>query len=463
MEEDDNDDFLGGIIEFGDGRQYTINVNEGTKIDSLASGGTQAQDLALHPELETHVSKEERFVDDFDRSWPRSSHDHGIPPHQDTQGNYDKQHDPGLRSRSSLSEASSTFSAHSPISSRDGAQSRVLFNERSNRMEPYSTNNRPGPGNVNGFQSSSHPQPVRRNGLPEGAAHFPNSRLERDAPPHGTRPHVQVLQKAGRSDDSRRVHESRRDDLESSTVVSQSSGDGMLEHHRSKYEWAAPGSTYAGSNVHVQQSVRDPSASRDAMNGASSVASSDDLGSRYSSSRTFPHSAEVPRELERQVPPHLTHSQTPALREGAHNSREFHTSSTPSVRQDKVADEVSAAEPSSDSRTSNEPSEHVVINAQAQTSPDDVEALRKAFLAESAERAKKRRQQEEEERAKAQERARKKAAELEAKFSTSKTEQETSEPGPALESAPIHTVQVDSMAPNKRPTEVCSFNPLHLK
>lgn len=41
-------------------------------------------------------------------------------------------------------------------------------------------------------------------------------------------------------------------------------------------------------------------------------------------------------------------------------------------------------------------------------------------MAESAERAKKRRQQEEEERLKAQERARKKAAELEAKMATNK-------------------------------------------
>ena len=55
-----------------------------------------------------------------------------------------------------------------------------------------------------------------------------------------------------------------------------------------------------------------------------------------------------------------------------------------------------------------------------------MDALRKAFLADSAERAKRRRQLEEEERAKAQERARKKAAELEAKIAASK-ETETKE------------------------------------
>ena len=75
MEEDDNDDFLGGVIEFGDGRQYTIQVNDPSKPDAVtrddAEGSTTVADVP--------VSKEERFVDDFDRSWPRSRHEQSVP------------------------------------------------------------------------------------------------------------------------------------------------------------------------------------------------------------------------------------------------------------------------------------------------------------------------------------------------------------------------------------------------
>lgn len=59
MEEDDNDDFLGGVIEFGDGRQYTIQVNDPSKPDAVprddAEGSTAVADIS--------DSKEDRLVD----------------------------------------------------------------------------------------------------------------------------------------------------------------------------------------------------------------------------------------------------------------------------------------------------------------------------------------------------------------------------------------------------------------
>ncbi|EAU93442.2 hypothetical protein CC1G_04421 [Coprinopsis cinerea okayama7 len=104
MEEDD-DDFLGGVVEFGDGRQYKVETVE-------------------EPKEETnHV--QDRFADDFDRSWPKSraspassTRDIPAPP---------SAHD------ASRSPAFSTTGLHS--SPRDGP--RQLFNERSNRLEPY--------------------------------------------------------------------------------------------------------------------------------------------------------------------------------------------------------------------------------------------------------------------------------------------------------------------------------------
>ncbi|KAF5356280.1 hypothetical protein D9756_004224 [Leucocoprinus leucothites] len=104
--EEDNDDFLGGVIEFGDGRQY--------KVEATEPSGSPPPD---HARL---VSKEERFVDDFDRSWPKS--------------------------KPSPTSSSREFSAPSPVLSNRATSLQSgqdhphphLFNERLNRLEPYS-------------------------------------------------------------------------------------------------------------------------------------------------------------------------------------------------------------------------------------------------------------------------------------------------------------------------------------
>jgi len=118
MEEDD-DNFLDGVIEFGDGRQYKIDTTQPTDsppIESTSYREMKPSDGATDNEP---VRKEDRFVDDFDRSWPRtkpSPSSSSKDPHTAT------------------SPSSASPSLHSPQDS-----SRVLFNERSNRLEPYSS------------------------------------------------------------------------------------------------------------------------------------------------------------------------------------------------------------------------------------------------------------------------------------------------------------------------------------
>src|SRR6202035_1760784 len=77
MEEDD-DNFLDGVIEFGDGRQYTVQpapVPSRSRSTSRSrsrhrEGGRASPGGRLGGVPNVPVSKEERFQDDFDRSWP---------------------------------------------------------------------------------------------------------------------------------------------------------------------------------------------------------------------------------------------------------------------------------------------------------------------------------------------------------------------------------------------------------
>ncbi|KAJ3562478.1 hypothetical protein NP233_g9545 [Leucocoprinus birnbaumii] len=142
--EEDNDDFLGGVIEFGDGRQY--------KVEATEPSSDQNQP----------VNKEDRFVDDFDRSWPKS--------------------------KPSPTSSTRDFTVTSPaLSSRGTSQQSAqdhghpqLFNERSNRLEPYS-NHGPRTGQQPTFQN-------RRGSYNDGSTS-----------PVEFRKGVQLLQKSGPS------------------------------------------------------------------------------------------------------------------------------------------------------------------------------------------------------------------------------------------------------------------------
>lgn len=382
MEEDDND-FLDGVIEFGDGRQYTIQVNEQAKSESLLKGQVEGSSAAPST---GPVSKEERFADDFDRSWPRARHEQRPHvPDVHTGPRYE-----GPRSRSSLSETSSNFSAHSPASTRDHNQSRVLFNERSNRMEPYSNANRPGvvaPG-----QHGPPHSPFQRNVVHDTIGQSSSHKLDRDAPPHTFGSHIQVLQKPNH-ERSRGPPDNRRDTeaFESGSVASQSS-DGF---ERLKAREA------------------------DGINGTAHLAVGDERGSRHSWARRGPPDASGlhphHRDLDRQPPPHVIQTHPPAAPDTLPETRSLPETDPKPKRKAESDEGVSKGQQSSAQPDLPQATESVSAEP-----PADLDALRKAFLAESAERAKQRKQQEEEERLKAQERARKKAAELEARIAAAK-------------------------------------------
>jgi len=144
MEEDD-DNFLAEVIDFGDGRQYTVqHTTDDPRTDPterpLEAGGDQSAGPTDAPS--PPMRKEDRFRDDFDRSWPPSK-PHLSPVPSDTGPN-----------------------GQSPLS--PNGSSKALFNDRSNKLEPYS-----------GRQSSHH---GRRGNRDTQSPIEP--RGSRDLPPH---------------------------------------------------------------------------------------------------------------------------------------------------------------------------------------------------------------------------------------------------------------------------------------
>lgn len=146
--EEDNDDFLDEVIEFGDGRQY--------KVVETADGDGQPPSNSSPPSGPVH--KEDRFADDFDRSWPRSGGGGGggrPPPPANAWGlrprggpgvpAHGPDHDHGADGPRGGWRSGRAGSSTSSLSPQE--PSRVLFNERSNRLEPYANaHSRGGPG-----------------------------------------------------------------------------------------------------------------------------------------------------------------------------------------------------------------------------------------------------------------------------------------------------------------------------
>ncbi|KAI9445471.1 breast carcinoma amplified sequence 2-domain-containing protein [Lactarius indigo] len=198
--EEDNDDFLEGVIEFGDGRQYQIqpvdDVPQSTE-DSVPAAilTADAPGPNLHsPTAAARMNKEDRFSEDFDRSWPRSA----------TLSS-------NIRPRIGPSAAAST-SSNSSLSPQEA--SRVLFNERSNRLEPWSTNSRIAP---------------------------PDARPSRDA---GLHHNVQLLQKQG-------LDRPRRD-----TSSSQGAEDRRWERGRRSSNATTTHSVLSGGRDSSRESLR---------------------------------------------------------------------------------------------------------------------------------------------------------------------------------------------------------------
>lgn len=373
--EGDDDDFLGGVIEFGDGRQYKIESNDLPQetSSSLLSHSIAEGDLKDSPLLS--ITKEDRFVDDFDRSWPRS--------------------------RNSPAEAARDFPPStspniSPVISHPAQalqdSSRVLFNERSNRLEPYS-------------QSQSH-----RPG--QGAKRA----VHQEAPgsePRGMRdgPHnVQVLQKAAGGEFTSR----NRRFSGGSAGFGPGPSNGFTDRHRdrdhpNRRDGLPPSPRL--SRDHYQPQT-DPGG-RDWDFGS-------DRGRRTSMGPppVPPYAQKHSQEEGRQFPPHLNQvSGNDRLRRMS--SRD--SQSTPSEPP------LSAALPPSSTRLPPQsPSvSHASLvlvspisgqNIALPLNAPELDEARKDVMQSAAARAKQRRQQEEEEREAQKERARKKAVELEEKM-----------------------------------------------
>ncbi|RPD81726.1 hypothetical protein L226DRAFT_496780 [Lentinus tigrinus ALCF2SS1-7] len=360
MEEDD-DNFLGGVIEFDDGRQYKVQSSDARHPSpprdpsKLLSPGSSARIGGV----DQPVSKEERFADDFDRSWPRSR--------------------PGPSSLPPGSASSpSSVSVQSPQES-----SRVLFNERSNRLEPYSHQRHSGPG---------APQQGWRNSRSDYSMSPTEGR--RDAPPHTQ---FQLLQKGS---------------------------NGAMPHPESPTFSRAPGDRSPISPPDASRFRERPPMRRDhppwQTNGLHGPDSSraGPHGPPYSSHRqsrdgpfdnrtrqpafdSFPSGPDG--DHRRQLPPHLSAS-------GGH---------LPPVRTEDVLPR-SPLQPSPSLSLSEPPAPSA--SSQGAVSPagsasalpaTDLDEVRKVAMHTAAERARLRRQQEEEEREKEKQRAHRKAAEIE--------------------------------------------------
>lgn len=360
MEEDD-DNFLNNVIEFEDGRQYKVappptgQPLPGSTTTTTAVDEEVSTSAADHVSTEP-VSKEERFADDFDRRWPRTR-----------QSPIVLQRD--LPSRSSQPISVSPTPSQPSHSSAEG--SRVLFNERSNRLEPYTNPNFPnrlGPGH--GVS--------RRNAHGEAEHRFGKDVLPR-SPVHP----VHLLQKPSEGTHDTLVQSPR-------SYTGDFVGRRVVDRDNSPY---SPGGDFGQNKVRSRDSgplhdLRGISEKRNRrLSGASFASSGPDgqqQGSTYSSDGPFSR-----RSHPRESP--LQHLSVLPANASAHSPR---------------LSQLQATSPT-------DTSDAQLLGA----SPIlDIEGVHKTAMHLSAERAKRRRQLEEEEREKEKERARKKAAELEARM-----------------------------------------------
>ena len=376
MEEDD-DNFLGGVIEFGDGRQYKIESTEQQPAGASPPRAGVSKESASGP-----VSKEDRFVDDFDRSWPKSrnspaSASREFPP-------------PSAHSASpSLSPVISN-ATHSPQDS-----SRVLFNERSNRLEPYSQSHR----------ATQGPFASKRLSFHEGPG-VTDPRVTREG-----HQNVQVLQKPATGDLGPR---GRRFSGSSGNF-----GSGALN--------GFGGDRTRDKDHHGRRDAPPPSPRLQHQPPAHAVDGGRDFGRRGTMGPPpvpLHATSRHPQDGGRQLPPHLSHvSPNTPSRPLPRDSR-----GTPSEPP------LSAGLPSSSGRLPplSPAHSHASLSlvspvapaniALPLATPADMEVVRKDVMHSAAERAKQRRQQEEEEREAQKERARRKAAEIEEKIKAEEAE-----------------------------------------
>ncbi|KAJ7597636.1 hypothetical protein C8J56DRAFT_851966 [Mycena floridula] len=352
MEEDD-DNFLDGVIEFGDGRQYKIESTEPPRRSpsppTPASRSHSRLDDARMIVPGVAVTKEERLPDDFDRSWPRSRTSPRVPIR-----------DLAAAAPPHVPKPASNAGSISPATTSPSEPSRVLFNERSNRLEPYN----------NSRQSSFHKRP----GQPE---HPPVDPRGRD--------NMQLLQKGAGAD-----------------MSSRSRGYSGTSDRRDREPHASRRDSFTSS--HPPQSPRLSFAN--AVPPQSAKEREFDTRGRRNNTMGPPPVPPGRRSSrdQRQVPPHLAQVVTTSgsIRGTSRESRPPSSAGPPT--QSPALSHASAVTISP------------VLASAGLQSGADLDEMRKDVMQTAAARAKQRRQQEEEQREKERERARKKAAEMEEKM-----------------------------------------------
>ncbi|KAJ3936667.1 MAG: hypothetical protein NXY57DRAFT_957121 [Lentinula lateritia] len=376
MEEDD-DNFLDGVIEFGDGRQYKVDTNDGPTPSASPPQVSTREPTTASQEHSEPVRKEDRFADDFDRSWPRTK-DISTPTS-------DFAHLPASRAPHNISPSTSQ-SAHSPVEA-----SRVLFNERSNRLEPYNNSRELG--------RSTQGSDSRFVRSPASATFNVSSNnmqlLQKPAPGEGSH----RVWGYNDANEKQREHEIPRREMQPVPPQQQ-----HLPHRSPR---AGPG--------HFPSSSFD----RDLP--------PEHRGRRLSNMGPPPVPFSAPnrtpsfRDSGRQLPPHLVTGPpiTPSFerrqssRDSRYSARPSSSAGHSSVRHPSQSPVLSHAHAtvSSPITVSTEPSVST-----PQVSAAALEDIKKDLMQSGAARAKQRRQQEEEEREKEKERARRKAAEIEARL-----------------------------------------------
>ncbi|KIJ45757.1 hypothetical protein M422DRAFT_67178 [Sphaerobolus stellatus SS14] len=395
MEDEDDTDFLNGVIEFGDGRQYKIERHE----------SPPAELGRPPPEPESHgpVNKEERFGKDIGRDWPKGKSSVPYPP---AASSFVSRPIPSQSPGTSRSPTDA--SAQSPLESVSPT-SRVLFNERSNRLEPWNTgkpqipSRQQGPshppqpgrdapshphspsGNVQLLQKGSSTESAWKSGPPRGFNHMPDrGRWDGPPPPHG-------------KGDDRPWDRQRRES------VSSTAGSSVRERSRGRE------SRWGDTGEHNRDRGR-----RDSNVGQPPVPMLPPTLSREQQNRPF-ENGRHPLPHLRMPPPPMPPMRGPSARD----SRPVPTSPSMSVRSTRSLVSEQAPVSPSQPATSPPPVEAVEIV--------DKDTLVKDAMHLAIERAKKRKEQGEEEekrRQEAAERARKKAEEIAAKLEQQKDEEE---------------------------------------
>ncbi|GBE78105.1 predicted protein [Sparassis crispa] len=371
MEEDD-DNFLGGVIEFDDGRQYKIqpaDVHQQSTPELATASAADSTKQAGTLSIDQPVSKEDRFADDFDRSWPRSRITTTFPQ---------QQRDPFPNGPAS---ATSSQSHHSPQES-----SRVLFNERSNKLEPYS--HAPLRQGVPGATSYL----MRRGSRSDQTASPTDTRFARDLPPHTQG--VQLLQKApdGRAFGDHFGHPPFEQSRFRDRDASRRDATFPPLHSMTRTPSQGHSRDHYGPFAHASSSPR----------GISGELPSESWARRSTAMGPPSPSTEPLRDGVRQLPPHLSEMPHPTPPAPTVSGSESRVSAT------LISEAPHDVSPVTTERSLQSSAMPIV----------DIEEVRKAAMHSAAERAKLRRQHEEEEREKEKERARQKAAELEEKMKT---------------------------------------------